>query len=856
MARFRMTALAFALVLVAAFAVAEAWRPVAPAAPGLLDVELASALRSFDDCGDFLDTVRTEALKQVTPYGLGGIGGMGYDQFSSGVALDMGGGAVRREAAMEAGIADTAAGAGQSSGAAAAPPPAPAKDGVVEVSGTNVQERGVDEPDVIKTDGDVMAAVARGRLQLVDLRDGGRRLAATLPLSNGWGHELLLHDGRLLITGTVEEPLAGGDQPASSKEEALRMEEGDQARSGPGRIAIMPMGTPKLELTLLDVRDPAQPRQLGSVRLDGQLVSSRLVDGMVRVVLRSNPQPAMAHPEPGPATIPAEMRELESQATARNTEIVRTSDAEDWLPAYSVRDAEGATVASEPLVACDDIRHPEQFRGFGLLSVLAVPMTGDNAGALTPTGTASVQGDGDTVYATPDRLYVAMNRWEETGPQPRGQIEPATDPAVGGGDNSVVSDDGTVTSVPPASGSSEPFEPGSTGSAGSGPASRPMPIEGDGGIGDTPPDQPMDQPMPVEPDGGPGGPVEPAPEPGVVDPMPAPAPAPGMPAAPPRTFVDVHEFDTSDPARPVYTASGSVPGHLLNQWSLSAHQGHLRIATTDGQFGFEGEGASESAVYVLRREGTRLVEAGRVSGLGKGERIYAVRYFGDYGFVVTFRQTDPLYTLDLSNPAAPRVAGELKVPGFSAYLHPVGPGLLLGVGQNADEADGRRLGVQVSLFDVSNLAAPARVANLTMEPESSTEVEHEHRAFLWWPAAKRAVLPYMRAHWDEKTQRDAGFFGALALDVDGGVREAGRLTHIAEGNPDPWWAQIRRAVVVGDTLYTMSERGLLASDVDDLSERGFLEFTGPTPQQQQVDPGFGGVEPGVAEPMPERLIVD
>ena len=850
MARFRMTALAFALVLVAAFAVAEAWRPVAPAAPGgVLDVELASALRSFDNCGDFLDTVRAEALKQVTPYGLGGMGG---GEFSSGVALDMGGGAVRREAAMEAGIADTAAGAEQSSGAAGAQAPAPAKDGVVDVSGTNVQERGVDEPDVIKTDGNVMAAVARGRLQLVDLRDGGRRLAATLPLSNGWGHELLLHDGRLLITGNVEEPVPGGDQPVSSEEEALTRE--DKARpapDGPGRIAIMPMGTPKLELTLLDVRDPAQPKRLGSVRLDGQLVSSRLVDGMVRVVLRSNPQPPMAHPEPGPATNPAEMRALESEATARNEEIVRTSDAEDWLPAYTVRDAEGATVASKPLVACDDIRHPEQFRGFGLLSVLAVPMTGDDAGALVPTGTASVQGDGDTVYATPDRLYVAMNRWEETGPQPLIDGGPAGDP------NAVVSSDGTVTSVPPAPASSGLSEPGSTGSAGSEPASQPMPIEGDGGIGDTPPDQPIDQPMPVEPDGGPGGPVEPAPEPapepGVVDPMPGrPVPAP----APPRTFVDIHEFDTSDPARPVYTASGSVPGHLLNQWSLSAHQGHLRIATTDGQFGFEGEGASESAVYVLRREGTRLVETGRVTGLGKGERIYAVRYFGDYGFVVTFRQTDPLYTLDLSDPAAPRVVGELKVPGFSAYLHPVGPGLLLGVGQNADESTGQRLGVQISLFDVSNLAAPTRVANLTMEPESSTEVEHEHRAFLWWPAAKRAVLPYMRAHWDEATQRDAGFFGALALDVDGDVREAGRLTHIAEGNPDPWWAQIRRAVVVGDTLYTMSERGLLASDVDDLGERGFLEFTGPTPQQQQVDPGLGGIEPGVAEPMPERLIVD
>ena len=819
MARFRMTALAFALVLVSAFAVAEAWRPVAPSGGGILDVRLASSLEAFDDCNQFLDTVRGEALKQVSPYGLNG----GGDGMFRG-ARRMAGEEAVMEADMSAGAAvEDSAASGGAAGMAFAPEPATAADeAVVEVSGTNNQESDVDEADVVKTDGRVLAAVARGRLQLVDLRDGGRRLAASIPLSQGWGHELLLHDGRLLVTATVEEPMPDGDRPVAEDmafpDEATTSDAprggAPDSRIAPD-IAIMPMGTPKLELMLIDVRDPADPKTLGSVRMDGQLVSSRLVDGMVRVVMRSNPQPDMAMPQHGPGTDQAEMRDLEDRAVERNREILESSTAEDWLPAYAVRDAQGDTVQEAPLVQCDAIRHPVQFRGFGLLSVLAVPMTGEGAGALTPTGTAGVLGDGDTVYATPDRLYVAMNRFEETPVAMPGAPRP---------------------------------EPGA-------PEPAPMPVEPDGGIGDgaVPPDTATsddgvaaqsapapDAPMPIEGEGGIGGEV-----------------APDVMPAPPKTTVDIHEFDTSDPARPVYTASGSVPGHLLNQWSLSAHEGHLRVATTDGQFGFDGQ-TSESAVYVLRRDGAKLVEVGRVAGLGKGERIYAVRYFGDYGFVVTFRQTDPLYTLDLSDPAAPRVVGELKVPGFSSYLHPVGDGLLLGVGQDADESTGRQLGVQVSLFDVSDLAAPTRVANLTTEPDSSTEVQHEHRAFLWWPQARRAVLPYQHSRWSESEQRDAGFFGALALEIDGDVREAGRLTHFTGDSPDPWWTQIRRAVVVGDTLYTMSERGLLASGVEDLAERGFTEFDGPTPQEQQImmERGSVGGEGGVAESQPNKAEVE
>jgi hypothetical protein len=142
----------------------------------------------------------------------------------------------------------------------------------------------------------------------------------------------------------------------------------------------------------------------------------------------------------------------------------------------------------------------------------------------------------------------------------------------------------------------------------------------------------------------------------------------------------IHRFDSSDPDRTTYAATGAVPGSLLDQFSLSEHDGILRAATTVG-FG----SASESLVTTPRERDGRLERRGEVGGLGRGERIYAVRLIGDEGYVVTFRQTDPLYTLGLSDSASPRVAGELKIPGYSAYLHPVGDHLLLGVGQEATE---------------------------------------------------------------------------------------------------------------------------------------------------------------------------
>ena len=114
-----------------------------------------------------------------------------------------------------------------------------------------------------------------------------------------------------------------------------------------------------------------------------------------------------------------------------------------------------------------------------------------------------------------------------------------------------------------------------------------------------------------------------------------------------------------------------MAGTLLNQFSLDEHEGYLRVVTTEGS-PWDRRNLSESQLVVLEESDDILRRVGRVGGLGKGESVFSSRLMGDRGFIVTFRQVDPLYVVDLSDPAEPRVTGELKIPGFSSYLHPVG----------------------------------------------------------------------------------------------------------------------------------------------------------------------------------------
>jgi hypothetical protein len=236
----------------------------------------------------------------------------------------------------------------------------------------------------------------------------------------------------------------------------------------------------------------------------------------------------------------------------------------------------------------------------------------------------------------------------------------------------------------------------------------------------------------------------------------------------------VHEFSIEGAKPAKYLASGTVPGHLLNQFSLSEYKGVLRVVSTKGT-PWNTQDKSESVITTLKRTDDALVQVGQVGDMGKGERIYSVRFADDVAYVVTFRQTDPFYTVDLSNPAAPAVLGELKITGYSGYLHPIGDHLVIGVGQEANP-QGRVQSAKVSLFDVSDLTQPKELAKWTTTSFGQTGVEWDHHAFLYWPDTKTLVLPLME--YTPTTTANQQFYGAIVLHVDrSGITEVGRVDH-------------------------------------------------------------------------------
>lgn len=284
---------------------------------------------------------------------------------------------------------------------------------------------------------------------------------------------------------------------------------------------------------------------------------------------------------------------------------------------------------------------------------------------------------------------------------------------------------------------------------------------------------------------------------------------------PPSFTTEIHRFTANDDGSTTYAGSGSVPGFVLNSYALSEQDGALRVASTDEpQWLPEGRQATpaQSSVTVLKPGPSgALSQVGQVRGLGEGERIYAVRFVGTTGYVVTFRQTDPLYTLDLKDPAGPKVVGELKLPGYSSYLHPIADGLLLGIGQEAD-ATGRVQGTQVSVFDVSDLAHPKRVQHVVYGNAGSA-AELDPHAFVWWAPTQTAILPL----WTED------FDGAIGLRASATeLREIGRVSPATDGVN----AGVERSLVVGDRVYLLTWQGLTAVRLDTLAPIATVAFGG------------------------------
>lgn len=252
-------------------------------------------------------------------------------------------------------------------------------------------------------------------------------------------------------------------------------------------------------------------------------------------------------------------------------------------------------------------------------------------------------------------------------------------------------------------------------------------------------------------------------------------------------------------------AVGEVPGRIDNQFSVDEKDGFLRISTTTGW----GDNSLNN-IYVLDQVDRQLDIVGKVEGLAPGERIYSTRFQGDYGFVVTFRQIDPLFALDLSDPYNPKVVGELKIPGFSEYLQVIEQGdqrLLIGIGRDADPDTGWAQALKVSLFDVTDLANPVEIDNYIFEGDySSSDALWNHKAVTYVPEQRLLAIPsqeYDRNSWTSQQQ-----LTVFELDGKQGIQHLGEVDHGSD------W--INRSVSIDGDLFAVSGQKISAYDVSEL----------------------------------------
>jgi hypothetical protein len=271
----------------------------------------------------------------------------------------------------------------------------------------------------------------------------------------------------------------------------------------------------------------------------------------------------------------------------------------------------------------------------------------------------------------------------------------------------------------------------------------------------------------------------------------------------------IHRFDITGSAPPAYLGSGSVPGQLLSQYSLSAYAGSLRLATTQSL-----PAGTVSSVYVLDADTLRV--SGHVTGLGQGEQLYAVRFLGPLAYVVTFRQTDPLFVVDLRNPRAPAVVGKLELTGYSDYLHDAGGGRLIGVGQEASTS-GRVAGLQVSLFDMTKPAQPARTGHV-VRTEAPGETALDPHAFLYWQPTGLMVVPIQS--WQPSQSGKV-----LVLHVSGKtLSTVGLLANPSSTTLPDDGLGIQRSLLVHGNLWTVSGTGVQVSNLSTLARQTWVPF--------------------------------
>ena len=595
-----------------------------------------------------------------------------------------------------------------------------------DFSGTNNQAAGVDEGDLVKTDGQHLFVLAGDGIDIVNAWPADGLSVVSHVTTQGHERSLFLHGTRLTVISQEDAWLPQADLPAV----------GSLVVGMPG------FWQPRVAVTVIDVSNTAAPTILETTQLDGWLVDARAIDGRVLVVTQNTfdiPTPAVitippvdplpvdplpvdplpVDPLPGdPLPVDGSIvaspirisfcgyRDDGTRYVYEDLASYRAHLEQDWntvaFPHFTVTATGGGTTTSELLTAGHTYL-PVTATDNQLLSVVSFEVDDDTAG---PEATTTVAGISGRVYASASSLSVSATHWGSW------------------------------------------WDPTDTG---------------------------------------------------------------------PTT--NIYQFDLQNADVPL-TAMGAVPGVTLDQFSFDeTTDGLLRVATTSG-FGDQ----ASSGVYVLAASAGNLQTIGSVTGLAPGERIYSVRFVGDRGYVSTFRQVDPLFVIDLANPTKPRVVGELKVPGFSSYLHPLDATHLLGIGRDVDPTTGRVRGLQLSIFDVSDATRPRQTSTYTFQGEgweSWSTALWDHHALSWFGEQGILALPVQQGSWWD------GSNGLVVFKVD--TASTNGFTNLGEIVHD---SPVQRSLRIGDFLYSVSAGQVMVHRLDDPS----VEVARATLTPATIDP--------------------
>lgn len=274
----------------------------------------------------------------------------------------------------------------------------------------------------------------------------------------------------------------------------------------------------------------------------------------------------------------------------------------------------------------------------------------------------------------------------------------------------------------------------------------------------------------------------------------------------------IYKFNMKD-SQIQLKCKGEIKGYLKNQFSMDEYEGNLRIATTSN----DGE-ESTNQLYVLDEN---LNEIGKIENLAKDEKIYSVRFIGKVGYMVTFKQIDPLFVIDLSDPMNPAVKGELKIPGYSSYLHPYDETHIIGIGYNTKTNSYGGItnsSMKMSMFDVSDLENPKEMFHIDMGEENVySEITRNHKALFYHKDKNLIGFPIRYRKTDSKSRKNA--LAMYKIDLEKGFEKYGEIEQSMNYNTN-----INRAIYVGDKLYTLSNTEIVLYDLNTVEKIEKLEL--------------------------------